>query len=47
MKNWLSIFLVLVILALFGVGCTGVSRSSAGFTSDEQHDLNWYQMHGY
>lgn len=55
MKKWLSIFLVLAVLALFGVGCAGVLRSSAGFTSDEnpgfspnqQRDLNWYQIHGY
>jgi len=53
-KKWLSIFLVLAILALFLVGCVGASRSNAGFTSDENpgwinqhHDLNWYQKYGY
>jgi len=46
MKKWLSISLFLAILALFLVGCVGASRSSGGFTSDEQHDLNWYQLYG-
>ena len=55
MKKWLGIFLVLVILALFSFGCAGVSKNSAGFTSDENDGFestkmkapNYYQMHGY
>lgn len=55
MKRWLNIVLGLAILAVFSMGCSGISKNSAGFTSDEDDGFestlmkkpNYYQMHGY
>jgi len=53
MKRWISLFLALVVLALFFSGCfAGVSNSgyirdeSPAFTVNQSHDLDYYQMFG-
>jgi hypothetical protein len=53
MRKWVSIFFVLVVLSVFALGCTGISRQTkikcpkcgAVFTVDE--GLKEMQMKGY
>ena len=58
MTKLIGFFLALVMLALFSSGCAGTWGGSAGFPSEEgygypgftvneQHDLEYYQMYGY
>jgi len=52
MRKWVSIFMVLAILAVFSLGCVGVSKDTkikcpkcgAVFTGEE--GVNEYQMKG-
>jgi hypothetical protein len=53
MKKWVSIFMVLAMLAVFSVGCAGIDKQTkvkcpkcgAVFTVDE--GLKEFQMKGY
>jgi hypothetical protein len=56
MKKSVSILLTLAMFAFFSSGCAEVSKSTAGFRSDEipgftvnsgPHSLDYYQMYGY